>query len=71
MNDARCAREIKSRIVMAKAAFNNKKTVFTSKRDLNLRKQVRKRDICSVALCGAKTWTSQKVGQEYLESFEM
>jgi hypothetical protein len=26
-NDARCAIEIKSRIAMAKAAFNNKKTL--------------------------------------------
>jgi hypothetical protein len=32
-NDARCTREIKPRIVMAKAAFN-KKTLFTSKLDL-------------------------------------
>ena len=36
-NYGRCTREIKSRIVMAKAAFN-KKTLFTSKLDLNLRK---------------------------------
>jgi hypothetical protein len=28
-NDERCTREIKSRIVMAKAEFNKKKTVFT------------------------------------------
>jgi polysaccharide deacetylase 2 family uncharacterized protein YibQ len=39
-SDARCTREIKSRIVMAKAAFNNKKTIFTSKLDLNLRKKL-------------------------------
>jgi hypothetical protein len=37
-SDGRCAREIKSRIVMAKAAFNKKKTLFTSELDLNLRK---------------------------------
>jgi hypothetical protein len=37
-NDARCTREIKSRIDMAKAAFNKKKNLFTSKLDLNLRK---------------------------------
>jgi hypothetical protein len=30
-NDARCTREIKSRIAMAKAAFNKKKTLFTNK----------------------------------------
>jgi hypothetical protein len=32
-NDARLTREIKARIAMAKAAFNKKKTLFTSKLD--------------------------------------
>jgi hypothetical protein len=36
-NDGRCTCEIKSRIAMVKAAFNKKKTPFTSKLDLNLR----------------------------------
>jgi hypothetical protein len=36
-SDARCTREIEYRIVMAKAAFNKKKNLFTSKLDLNLR----------------------------------
>jgi hypothetical protein len=35
-NDARCRHEIKSKIAMAKAAFNNKKTLFTSKSDLKI-----------------------------------
>jgi hypothetical protein len=35
-NDARCTHEIKSRIAMTKAAFNKKKTLFTSKLDLIL-----------------------------------
>jgi hypothetical protein len=39
-NNARCTREIKSRIAMEKAAFNKKKTLFTSKLDLNLRKKL-------------------------------
>jgi hypothetical protein len=34
-NDARCTHKIKSRIAMAKAAFNKKKTFFTSNLDLN------------------------------------
>ena len=38
-NDGRCMCEIKSRTAMAKAAFNKKKTLFTSKLDLNLRKK--------------------------------
>jgi hypothetical protein len=39
-NDARCTREIKSRIAMAKAAFSKKKNFFTSTLDLNLRKKL-------------------------------
>jgi hypothetical protein len=69
-NDARCS-EIKSRIAMAKAAFNKKKNLFTSKLDLNLRKKLVKCYIWSIALYGAETWTLRKVDQKYLESFEM
>jgi hypothetical protein len=39
-NDGRCTCEIKSRIAMAKAAFNEKKNLFTSKLDLKLRKKL-------------------------------
>jgi hypothetical protein len=38
--DGRCTCEIKSRIAMAKAVFNKKKNLFTSKLDLNLRKRL-------------------------------
>jgi hypothetical protein len=37
---ARCTSEIKSMIVMAKAEFNKKNTLFTSKLDFNLRKEL-------------------------------
>jgi len=36
-NDARYKREIKSRIVMAKAALNKEKTLFTGTFSLNFR----------------------------------
>jgi len=39
-NDARCTREIKSRITTAKAALYKKKKLFTRKLDLNLRKRL-------------------------------
>ena len=42
---------------MAKATFNKKKTLFTSKLDLNLRKKLVKCYIWSMALYGAETWT--------------
>jgi len=38
--DARCTREIKSRIAVAKAAFTKKKTLFTNKWHLNLRNKI-------------------------------
>jgi hypothetical protein len=41
-NDERYTCEIKSRIVMAKAAFNKKRAVFTSILDLGLRKNLMK-----------------------------
>jgi hypothetical protein len=54
-NDARCTREIQSRIAMEKAAFNKKKTLFTSKLDLNLMTKLVKCYIWSLALYGAET----------------
>jgi len=36
-NDARCTCEIKCRIAMSKAAFNKKRTLFTSTLDMELR----------------------------------
>jgi hypothetical protein len=68
-NDARCTREIKSTIAMAKAAFNKKKTVFTSKLDLNVRKKIVNCYIWSIAFYGAEMWTLRKVDQKYVESF--
>jgi hypothetical protein len=48
-NYARCRGEIKFRIAMAKAAFNKKKTLFTTKLYLNLRKKLAKCYISSTA----------------------
>ena len=56
---------------MAKAAFSKKKTLFTSKLDLNLRKKLIKCYIWSMALYGAETWTLRAADQKYLESFKM
>ena len=58
--------EIKSRIAMAKAAFN-KKTLFSGKLDLNLRKKLVKCYIRSMALYGAETWTLRPADQKYLK----
>ena len=55
---------------MAKAAFSKKKTLFTSKLDLNLRKKLIKCYIWSMALYGAESWPL-RADQKYLEGFEM
>jgi len=52
--DARCTREIKSKIAVSKAAFS-KKTLFTNKSDLKLRKKLVKCFIWSVAFYSAET----------------
>jgi len=70
-NDGRCACEMKSRIAMAKAAFNKKRAVFTSTLDLKLRKELVKCYIWSIAFYGAETLTLWLVDQKHLESSEM
>jgi hypothetical protein len=49
-NDASCALDIKSRTVMATAAFSEKKALLTSKLDLQLMTKPVKRYIWSIAL---------------------
>jgi len=70
-NEGRCTCEIKYRIAMAKAAFSKKRALFTSTVDWELRKNLVKCYIWSIALYGAETWTIRAVDQKQLESFEM
>jgi hypothetical protein len=59
INDARCTREIKSKIGMAKAAFNKKKT-FHMQIGLKIKEESGKMlvqcYILGIALCGIETW---------------
>jgi hypothetical protein len=70
-SDGRSTCEIKCRIAMAKAAFKQKRALFTSTLDLELRKKLVKCYVWSIALYGAETWTLRTVDQKQLESFEM
>ena len=56
---------------MAKAAFNKRKTLFTSSLNLNLRNNLVKSYIWSMALYSAENWTLRAVDKKHLESFEM
>jgi hypothetical protein len=70
-NYGRCTCEIKSRIAMAKAAFNKQRVLFNSKMDFELRKKPVKRYICVIGLYGAEIWTLRAEDQKHLENFEM
>ena len=55
---------------MAKAAFNKKKNLFTSKLDLNVRKKLVKFYVWSMALYGAETLTLRRTDQKRVVSLE-
>ena len=67
--DGRCVCEIKSRIAIAKAAFNKKMKLFKSKLDFNLRKRLVRCYVWSIALYGAETRTLRETDQKHLEEF--
>jgi hypothetical protein len=50
---------------MAKVAFNERKTLFTSKLDLELSQKLVKCYIWSIALYGAETWALRTLDQKY------
>ena len=49
----------------------NKRDLFTTTLDLELRKNLVKSYIWSMALYGAENWTLRAVDEKQLESFEM
>ena len=66
-NDGRCIYEIKCRIVMDKAAFIKKRALFTGALDLEMRNELAKCYIWSIALYGAETWTLRAIDQKVLK----
>jgi len=61
-NDLNSCRQDKSGSTVA--AFNKKKTLFTNKLNLNLRKKLVKCYIWSMALYAAENWTLQAADQK-------
>ena len=69
-SDARCTREIKSKIAMARTAFSKKKkSLSTSRLDLQLRKKLVKYFIWSLALYGVETGILRKIDEEMSGKF--
>jgi len=54
-SDGYCEKDIKSRIVMGKQTFGNKKRLLTGNMNLDLKKKIVKCTIWSVVLYGAET----------------
>jgi hypothetical protein len=67
ISDARCTREIKSRIAMTKAPFNKRKTFH---RQIGLKskeengKVLVKCYLWNITLCGTENWALWKVDQK-------
>uniref|UniRef100_A0A8D8VM69 Reverse transcriptase domain-containing protein n=1 Tax=Cacopsylla melanoneura TaxID=428564 RepID=A0A8D8VM69_9HEMI len=70
--DGKTTSDVRQRIGQAKAAFHKKKTLFCSNNmNIELRKQLIKSLVWSVALYGAETWTVSKNDKKRIEVFEM
>src|SRR6218665_1913785 len=70
-SDDRCETEIKTRIGMAKNAFNQRKELLSKNLNKDIKKEIIKAIIWSVALYAAETWTYRKEDIRSLEAFEM
>lgn len=70
-DDGRSELEIKSRIGMAKTAFNKRKELLTQKMSSHVKKKIIKTVIWSTALYAAETWTLRKEEIRRLNSLEM
>ena len=70
-NNSRFKSETKTKFAMAKAELKDKKTLFTCKLDLNIRKNLFKCYTWGVSLYGRETWTLRKVDQKRQENSGM
>ena len=69
--DGRNLVDIKTRIELAKQAFNNTKVLLTKQMKKPLRKRMIRTLVWPVALYGCETWTLRKVEVDKLEASEM
>src|SRR6478609_6803882 len=69
--DGRCLDDVKTRIGIAKDAFNKRKELLTISIRVDLRKRLVKTLVWPVVLCGCKTWIMRKGAINRLNAFEM
>jgi len=69
--DGRCLIDVKTRIALAKDAFNKRKEFLTGGLSETLKKRMVKVLVWPVALYGCETWTLKKEEKDKLEALEM
>jgi hypothetical protein len=70
-DDGRSLTDVKTRVALAKEAFNKRKELLSKKMNRTLKKRMIKTLIWPVALYGCETWTLRKMEIDKLEAFEM
>jgi len=70
-NDGRSIIDIKTRIALAKEAFNKRKDLLTKQLSKQLKKRMIRILVWPVALYGRETWTLRKAEVDKLQAFEM
>ena len=69
--DGRCDTEIRSRIALAKAAFNRRNKLLANNMSQSVKKKIVKAAVWSVFLYGSETWTVKSDMIQRIEAFEM
>src|SRR5207249_2415869 len=69
--DGRNLVDIKTSIMLAKQAFNNRKELLTKQMKKPLKKRMTRTLVWPIALYGCETWTLRKVEVDKLEAFEL
>ena len=69
--NGRCLYDVKTRIGMAKDAFNKRKELLTRRIRVDLRKRLVRTLVWPVVLYGCETWTMRKEEINRLNAFEM
>ena len=70
-DDGRSLTDVKTRVALAKEAFNKRKEFLSKRMNRTLKKRMIKTLIWPVALYGCETWTLRKMEIDKLEACEM
>ena len=70
-DDGRSELEVKTRIAMAKEAFNKRKELLSRKMSKTVKKKIIKTVVWSVALYASETWTLRKEEVSHIDVLEM